>query len=90
MNGDLLQLMQAIGEMKSELQKDLGEVKSQNAAQLVSIISLRRELLGDGGRVKNIEVRLDNQDFWQNVKTFVVIPIIFAIHKMATVLGWKI
>ena len=90
MNGDSLELMKAIGEMKSELQQSIGEVKAQNAAQLESITGLRRELLEPGGRVTNVEKRLDDIEFWQNVKTIVVIPLLLAIHKVMTAMGWKI
>lgn len=88
--GDAVELMKAIMELKSELLNDIGEVKAQNAAQLVSITGLRRELLDDGGRVKMVEKRLDDLEFWQNVKTVVVVPILLTIHKLLTVLGWRI
>jgi hypothetical protein len=90
MTGDNLELMRALGEMKADLLDDIGEVKSQNAAQLQSITNLRRELLGDGGRVKNLEKRMDDQEFWQNVKTVIVIPFLLGIHKVLTAMGWKI
>ena len=84
------EIMKAIGDMKSELKEDIGEVKAQNAAQLTHITGLRNELLGNGGRVTSIEVRLDRQEFWHNVKTTVVIPVVFMLHKIATVLGIRI
>lgn len=90
MNGDSLELMHAIGELKSELQKDIGEVKVQNATQLTSIAGLRNELLGEGGRVTHLEKRLDDQEFWQNVKTIVVIPFLLGVHKILTAIGWRI
>jgi hypothetical protein len=89
-NGDSLTLFEAISDMKSELLKDIGEIKSQNAAQLVHITSLRNELLGDGGRVTTLEKRMDDQEYWQNVKTIVVIPLLLTIHKVMTAIGWKI
>jgi hypothetical protein len=89
-NDNSFAIMKAIGELKSDIQKDIGVVKSQNATQLEKITSLRNELLGDGGRVKNIEDRFKDQDFWHNVKTFVVIPVVFGLHKIATLMGWKI
>lgn len=90
LNGDSLELFRAIGELKSELKEDLSEVKSQNATQLEKIIGLRNELLGDGGRVTNLEIRLDRQELWHNIKTVVVIPVIFSLHKLAAFLGWNI
>lgn len=89
-DSNTFEIMKAISQAKSDLQNDISEVKSQNAAQLVSITGLRNELLGDGGRVKNIEDRFKDQDFWHNVKTFVVIPVVFGLHKIATLMGWKI
>lgn len=90
LNGDALEIFKAISEAKSDLQKDLGEVKTQNAAQLESITNLRRELLGPGGRVTTVEKRMDDAEFWQNVKTIVVIPVLLGIHKVLTAMGWKI
>lgn len=89
-DSNTFEIMKAISQAKSDLQNDISEVKSQNAAQLVSITGLRNELLGDGGRVKNIEDRFKDQDFWHNIKTFVVIPVVFGLHKIATLMGWKI
>jgi hypothetical protein len=89
-NGDTIEIVKAIGQLKADLLTDIGEVKTQNAAQMESITNLRRELLGPGGRVTTVEKRLDDIEFWQNIKTIVVIPILLAIHKVMTAMGWKI
>lgn len=90
MNGDSLTLYEAISDLKSELLKEVSEVKAQNAAQIATLSGLRTELLGNGGRVTTLEKRLDDQEFWQNVKTIVVIPLLLTIHKVMTAMGWKI
>ena len=89
-NGDAIELLKALNNVQTALQNDISEVKAQNAAQLESITGLRRELLEPGGRVTTVEKRLDDLEFWQNVKTIVVIPILLVIHKVMIAMGWKI
>jgi hypothetical protein len=80
MNGDALELMQKLGEIHADLKEDIGRVKTEMA-----------EFKGEFRvRLSTIEKNADNDKYWHNVKTFVVIPVTFALHKTASMLGFKI
>lgn len=80
MNGDALELMQKLGEIHADLKEDIGQVKADMA-----------EFKGEFRvRLSTIEKNAEDDKYWHNVKTFVVIPITFGLHKIANTLGFKI
>lgn len=87
MNGDALELMQKLGEIHADLKEDIGSVKTEMAGFKGSISS---NLEATNFRVTAIERAAADDKFWDRVKTIIVLPVVFAIHKVLTTLGMRI
>ncbi len=80
MNGDALELMQRLGEIHADLKQDIGIVTTKMA-----------EFKGSfEARLANVETDIKDGKYWHNVKTLIVVPVVFSLHKAATMLGFKI
>jgi len=91
MNGDALELMQKLGEIHADLKEDIGQVRTDLKKDIGQVNTDIAGFKGSFGiRLDNIETDAKDEKYWHNVKTFVVIPVTFALHKAATALGFKI
>lgn len=91
--------MQAIGDLKAEFKEDIGDMKASvaagnataialaNAAQNTAM-NLRQELLGEGGRLTQIEEH--NSFKWKVELVFgiCIIPFLALLHQIAAHFGW--
>jgi hypothetical protein len=73
-----------------QIVSDLAEQKQILIAQNKTHDTFRQELLGDGGRIKNLEDDAHFQGRVQWIFQICVLPVVFALHKLATSLGLKI
>jgi hypothetical protein len=94
-----LTLMKAIGDMKAELKQDIGDLK-KDVAQGITVavgtaeaaktahLTLRNELLGDGGRLKSIEEDITFKTRIGVIFSILIVPIIAALHQIGVALHW--
>lgn len=98
MNGDALQLSQQIQLLQTTLLHEISEVKQSCAgieATLTSEVhaiksthdAFRNELLGDGGRVSEIEDEQKRADTRQWIHSAILIPVGAVLHTIASKMG---
>lgn len=98
---DSLTIMTAISDMRAEVLKDLGEVKAtvsgadnKLTARMEAIQNtfgtFREELLGNGGRITNIEEEQKLQDRRQWWHSALILPLVTVLHSIANYLGIRI
>ena len=90
-------LMKAMQEMEARLSTQIGGVATSVSSALTEIdavkethTTFRGELLGPKGRVTTIEEDMSKRDTRQWLHTFVIIPILAALHAIARQLGWQV
>jgi hypothetical protein len=86
MNGDSLELMQALGTIHADLKQDIGDLKAEVAGFKGAFTS---DLKAANVRMKNIEDDMKDQKFWGNVKASSG-PFLVALHIVAHKLGIKV
>jgi hypothetical protein len=80
MNGDSLEIMQAVGAMHADLQKQIGEVKTEIAELRGGIVA----------RVENLE-QDENRNFWlDKCEKWLPAPIFVSAHILMHKMGWKV
>lgn len=87
MNGDALAIMTELGRIHADLKEDIGNVRADLAGFKGTITS---DLNATTNRVIELEEDIKSRAYWQNVRTYVTVPIVFVLHKTATILGIKI
>lgn len=87
MNGDSLEIMNAIGDMRSDLQEDLGNLKAQIAGMNGSLTT---GLLATNDRVKRLEDE-NTREGWRNwLERGVLAGLFLGVHKILNAFGIKI
>lgn len=74
----------------SEVKTDVVEIRTFQRAAKETHDTFRTELLGDGGRVSELEARQKSHETWQNIKFIVVLPVTLTLHKIARAMGINI
>ncbi len=97
MEGRLVTELGTVKTQMNEVKVQMGEVKTDIArisanqeAAKDTHLAFRTELLGEGGRVFELERRQKSHETWQNVKFLVVLPVTLALHKAASAIGFKL
>lgn len=80
-------LLQEIGDIKSSVAKLDGSLTTEVNALKGTHSSFRNELLGEGGRVSNIEDEQQRAETRQWVHTAVLLPIGAVLHTIASKMG---
>jgi hypothetical protein len=87
MNGDSIQIMAAIGDMKSELQKDIGGLKADLAGAKGTFSTEIKSLHASVQELKDENVR----EGWKSwLERGGIIAGALTLHKIATAIGWRI
>jgi len=70
-------------EFQLRVSESLGRIEQK-------VDGMREELLGDGGRVTNLEDELDKQKNRQWLHSAILLPAFSIIHRIANNIGWRI